>query len=197
MPYAEVSAFVARLRQAAPSASNLALEFTILTAARSGETMGATWAEIDLSHQLWIVPPERMKAGKEHRVPLTGRAIQILEAAREWSSAGALSGYVFPGGRAGQPLSVMALAMALRRAGGGDHTVHGFRSSFRDWCGDETSYPREVAEAALAHSIRDASEAAYRRATALEKRRGLMVFWESYLTPGARRQGVPLKNSKK
>jgi integrase len=178
MPYADIPDFISKLRAMPVSVSNLALEFTILTAARSGETMGAKESEFDIDGKLWTVPLERMKAGREHKVPLTDRCLEILEAVKKERRDG--DKFVFPGRRVGEPMSVMALAMALRRAGGSDYTVHGFRSSFRDWCGDETSFDRDVAEAALAHQIRDATEAAYRRATALEKRRGLMRAWTDF-----------------
>lgn len=188
MPYRDVPTFVAKLREA-PTTSLRALEFTILTAARSGEIMGARWGEFDLVDKLWTVPADRMKAKAEHRVPLTPRMLAILDELRpDKVDPEAL---VFPGARPGRPtdtsrsaerpLSSMALAMALRRAGGTGYTVHGFRSSFRDWVGDETAFPREVAEAALAHTIKDATERAYRRATALEKRRELMRAWGSFL----------------
>jgi integrase len=191
MPYAEVGAFVAKLREVS-TVSNLALEFTILTAARSGEVMGATWDEIDFDGRLWVIPAERMKGGREHRVPLTARMLEILQT-RKADLEERQGGFVFPGTKAGQGLSVMALAMAMRRAGAGSYTPHGFRSAFRDWCGDETGFPREVAEAALAHSIRDATEAAYRRATALEKRRSLMTAWDAYLSKSADRVVIPFR----
>lgn len=174
MPFREVPGFVAKLRES-PTTSNLALEFAVLTATRSGEVIGATWSEIDLQRGLWTVPAHRMKAGREHQVPLTSRMVEILEALPE------RAGLLFPGAKPGKPLSVMALAMALRRAGRGDVTVHGFRSAFRDWCGDETSFPRELAESALAHAIKDSTERAYRRSNALEKRRDLMAAWNSFL----------------
>lgn len=180
MSYLQVPAFVQKLRAATLSVSNLALEFTILTAARSGETMGATEAEFDIGARLWTVPAERMKARREHQVPLSDRCVEILELVNKERRPG--DKFIFPGRREGDQMSVMALAMALRRAGGEDFTVHGFRSSFRDWCGDCTNFPRDVAEAALAHTIRDATEAAYRRATALEKRRKLMDAWANYLS---------------
>ena len=176
MPFEDVPAFVDEL-QAVGSVSSSALEFLILTAARSGEVLGARWAEFDLGGSLWIVPAERMKARREHRVPLSPRCLAILadmELIRR-------SEYVFPGAKAGRPLSVMALEMQMRRLKRGDVTPHGFRSAFRDWAGECTSFPREVAEAALAHLVGDEVERAYRRGDALQKRRELMQAWASYL----------------
>lgn len=187
MAFDDVPAFVAKLRETATT-SNLALEFTILTAGRSGEIMGAVWSEFDLVEKVWSVPAVRMKGKRVHTVPLTGRMIAILDAVRR--DAAEQGAFVFQGAKAGKPLSVMALAMALRRAGAGEFTVHGFRSAFRDWCGDRTNFPRDLAEAALAHAIRDATEAAYRRGTALEKRRALMNAWSSFVEPGSADQRV-------
>ena len=153
-----------------------ALELTILTAARSGEVFGATWAEIDLDAALWTVPAARMKAGREHRVPLSAPAVGLLRAVEPLRGEG---DWVFPGQRAGRPLSTMAMDMMLRRMGS-EVTVHGFRSTFRDWVGELTDHPREVAEAALAHRVGDATERAYRRGDALEKRRALMSDWATY-----------------
>lgn len=158
----------------------LALEFLILTSARSGEALGARWSEIDFEARTWAIPPSRMKAGKEHRVPLSGRALAILE-----RLAGVKTGaFIFPGQRPSQGLSSMAMEMVLRRMKIEGVTVHGFRSAFRDWCGEATTFPREIAEAALAHRAGDATEQAYRRGDALEKRRGLMEAWAQYLEPG-------------
>lgn len=180
MPYVSVPSFAARLRERSGVAA-LALEFAILTAARSGEVMGATWDEIDLRERVWTVPPHRMKAGRIHRVPLSARAVEILEqmlAARTGT-------FVFPGAKPGKALSVMALEMVLRRMNITDATVHGFRSAFRDWAGNETSIPREIAEQALAHVIGDKAEQAYRRGDALDRRRILMNAWETYIREGA------------
>jgi integrase len=174
LPFADVPAFVAKLRERQGPAP-AALEFAILTAARSGEVLGATWDEIDLDGRVWTVPAARMKAGREHRVPLTDRAVTILKAMLKVRT----SAFVFPGMKADRPLSVMALEMVLRRMKV-DATVHGFRSAFRDWTGENTAFPREVAEAALAHLVGDAVERAYRRGDALEKRRSLMDAWEAY-----------------
>lgn len=177
MAYEDVPAFVERVRASEAMAAR-ALELAILTAARSGEVREAVWSEIDLDKALWIVPAARMKAGREHRVPLPARAVELLRELHE-ARTGDL---VFPGQRAGRPLSVMAMDMLLRRMKV-DVTVHGFRSSFRDWCGNETSFPRDLAEQALAHAVGDETERAYRRSDALEKRRKLMDAWASYLAP--------------
>jgi integrase len=175
MDYVKVPAFMAELRGRQSTAAR-ALELCILTAARSGEILNMTWSEADLEKKLWTVPAIRMKAGREHRVPLTARAISILKQLNETK----LSDFVFPGQKPGKPLSNMAMEMVLRRMKIENATVHGFRSSFRDWAGNESSYPREVAEAALAHVVGDQTEQAYRRGDALEKRRKLMEEWASY-----------------
>jgi len=176
MPYAEVPAFMAALRERDAVAA-LALEFCILNASRSGEVLGARWDEIDLDAKIWTIPAERMKARREHRVPLTAPALAILEKV----NAIRTGEHVFPGQRRERPLSVMALEMVLRRMKVEDATVHGFRSSFRDWAGEATSFPREVAEAALAHTVGDATERAYRRGDALDKRHKLMNAWVGFL----------------
>lgn len=170
LPFAQLPPFMTELSRA-PGNGALALKFLILTAVRSGEVLGAQWSEIDTDAKLWTIPASRMKANKEHVVPLSAAAMALLNAMP------GRSGYVFLGARAGKPLSSMALAMTLRRLGRADITAHGFRSTFRDWCGDATDTPRDVAEAALAHGIRDATEAAYRRGNALAKRRVLMEDW--------------------
>jgi integrase len=182
MPFAEVPAFVEKLRER-PAIAARALEFVLLTAARSGEALGARWSEIDLEAKVWTVPASRMKRGVAHRVPLAPRAIQILEEAKKLTRGDV----VFPAYRANKPLSDMALTMLLRRMKVDGLTVHGFRSSFRDWAGELTTFPREVAEAALAHAVGDETEQAYRRGDALAKRRKLMDAWASYLAkaPGA------------
>ena len=172
MPYEAIPAFVAELRTRDAMAA-LALEFVILTAARTNEVLGATWAEVDLEKAIWTVPAERMKAGKEHRVPLSPRAVEILEAVKPLEKAA-----VFPADKRGK-LSTMAMTMLLRRMKQ-DCTVHGFRSSFRDWAAECTGYAHEVAEMALAHSIENKVERAYRRGDLFEKRRRLMSDWASY-----------------
>lgn len=176
LPYPDVPAFVAALK-ARPAIAARALEFTILTAARSGETFGATWSEFDLDAGVWTVPKERMKAQREHRVPLSPPALAVLDEMKAFGTAS--EAYVFPGQKKDRPLSVMSMDMILRRMKV-DVTVHGFRSSFRDWCGEATEFPRELAEVALAHVVGDQTERAYRRGDALEKRRGLMLAWGEF-----------------
>lgn len=190
MPFADVPAFISNLRDAEGLAAR-ALEFTILTAARSGETYGAQWNEFDFEAKVWTVPAGRMKAGRIHRIPLSDRALEILVSMK----ASRVSDFVFPGMRPNRPLSSMAMEMTLRRMKV-DVTVHGFRSAFRDWCGEETSFPREVAEAALAHVIGDKAEQAYRRGDALEKRRALMAAWASLCNPQADKRVVPLSRAR-
>lgn len=160
-----------------------ALRFLILTAARSGEVRGATWGEIDPEAELWTVPGHRMKAGREHSVPLSSAALAILQQAKAWRLEEGPGALIFPGERAGRPLSDMSLSMPIRR-GGYEATPHGMRSVFRDWCGDATSFPREVAEACLAHVV-GGVEGAYRRGSALEKRREIMQLWADFLTGDA------------
>jgi integrase len=175
MPYEDVAAFIAKLRKREASAA-LALELCILTAARSGEILGMQWSEIDLDKGIWTVPANRMKAGREHRVPLSPRAVAML------CELGTLKtgAFVFPGQVRDKPLSNMAMEMILRRMKIENATVHGFRSSFRDWAGNVSDFPREVVETALAHVIGDKAEQAYRRSDALEKRRKLMDEWAAY-----------------
>ena len=176
LPFAEVSAFIRDLRTR-PGAAARALEFTILTAARSGEVRGMTWGEVDLENKLWNVPATRMKAEVAHQVPLTEVALAIISALHEDGLVP--EDCVFEAPRGGS-LSDMTLSAVLKRMGRGDITVHGFRSTFRDWAGDTTSFEREVVEMALAHTISSAVERAYRRGRALEKRRELMAVWANY-----------------
>jgi len=177
LPYREIGEFMAKLRQQGGVAAR-ALEFAILTAARTGEVLGARWSEINLAERVWVVPAERMKAGKEHRVPLSDRAIALLnEIGGGHSVPGA---FVFLGARPRSPLSNMSLLMTLRRMGRGDLTAHGFRSTFRDWAAERTAFPSEVAEMALAHAVGDKVEAAYRRGDMFEKRRQLAEAWARY-----------------
>ena len=175
LPWKELPAFVTQLRKRDGVAA-LALEFIILTAARSGEARGARWEEIDLASKVWTVPATRMKALKEHRVPLTARAIEILQRVGE----PVVGDLVFPGGKPGRPLSDMAFVALFNRMGVSAITTHGFRSTFRDWAGEATNFPRELAEAALAQTVGDKVERAYRRGDALERRRLLMEAWTAY-----------------
>jgi len=190
LPYADVPAFVAKLRTRKAVAA-LALEFAILTAARSGEVLGARWPEIDFDARVWTIPAKRMKSGREHRVPLSESALAILEKFGE----ARVSEFIFPGQGAGRPLSEMVLRRMLRRDAD-VVTVHGFRSSFRDWAGNETHFPRELAEAALAHAVGDKAEQAYRRSDALEKRRALMEAWAAYCEPSSADEKVTLLRRK-
>jgi integrase len=153
-----------------------ALRFAVLTSSRTNEALGARWQEIDLNARLWVVPRERMKAGREHRVPLSDAAFTIIAEMQTIRTAD----HVFPGQKEGAPLSNMALLMLLRRLGRGDLTVHGFRSTFRDWAAERTNFPAELAEMALAHAIGDKTEAAYRRLDMLEKRRELADAWAAH-----------------
>jgi integrase len=180
MPYEEVATFVGRLREMASPAAQ-ALELCILVAARSGEILGMQWEEVDLERKLWTIPAHRMKAGREHRVPLSARAVSILTGLHKLKSGK----FVFPGQVRHKSLSNMAMEMVLRRTKVENVTVHGFRSSFRDWAGNVSSFPREVVETALAHVIGDKAEQAYRRSDALEKRRKLMEAWAAYCEPKA------------
>lgn len=181
MSYQSTPAFVDRLKAHEALAAR-AFEFLIFTVGRSGEVLGAKWQEIDLDNRIWSVPAERMKARRLHRVPLTDAAIAILEPLSE----SRISDCVFPGQKKERPLSNMALQMLLRRMKITNASPHGFRSSFRDWAGDETSFPREVAEGCLAHVIGSETERAYRRADALEKRRALLNAWANFCTASNR-----------
>jgi integrase len=171
LPWMQMGAFMATLR-AAQGAGARATELIILTATRTSEVLNAKWTEFDLDAALWVIPRERMKGFREHRVPLSESAVRIL---REQPHLGE---YVFPGKKGA--LSNMACLQTLKRMGRGDLTVHGFRSTFRDWVSESTSYPRDVAEMALAHAIEDKSEAAYRRGDLIEKRRALMSDWAAH-----------------
>jgi len=182
LPYAELPAFMVKLREQ-EGVSPRALEFAILTATRTGETIGARWSEIDENAATWTIPAERMKGGREHRVPLPKRAIEILEKLPREGD------YVFPGGRPKQPLSNMALLTTLRRMGHGDITAHGFRSTFRDWAAEQTNFPREIAEMALAHAVSDKVEAAYRRGDLFRKRTQLMEAWAKFCASPPRQKG--------
>lgn len=179
MPYSDVPAFIARLRERV-SVGRLALEASILTAARSGEIRGATWSEVDLDAGLWSVPAERMKMARPHHVPLVPQALEAFIRAKTFSAP--CTDLVFPGQSLLKPISDMTL-MKVMRDFELPYTVHGFRSSFRDWVAEETSYPGEIAEAALAHAIPNKVEAAYRRTDFLEKRRALMRDWAAFCAP--------------
>ena len=184
LPYTEIPGFMGELR-AREGVSARALEFTVLTACRTGEAIGARWDEIDLAAKVWTVPADRMKADKEYTVPLSQRAVEILtELLRD------TSGFLFPGAKEGKPISNMAMLELLRGMKGKGFTVHGFRSSFRDWAGDCTNFSREIIEHALAHKIKDKAEASYRRSDALEKRRQLMVTWCAYCCSAVAASGV-------
>lgn len=174
LPIDDMKSFMADLRKMDGIAAT-ALEFVILTATRSGEVRGATWEEVDLTSNVWTVPAERMKAGREHRVPLTPRCIEILKSLPRIKDCA----YLFPAPRGGA-LSDMALTAVMRRMKV-DAVPHGFRSTFRDWAGERTNYPRELAEQALAHTLDNKVEAAYRRGDALEKRRLMMSDWAEFI----------------
>jgi integrase len=183
--YAELPAFMAELR-GKDGASARALEFTILTAARTGEVIGTKWSEIDNSSRIWTIPAARMKSGREHRVPLSDRALEIIgEQPRDGE-------FVFAGRKAGTSLSNMSMLELMRDMRGKGATVHGFRSTFRDWAAEQTSYPNEMCEIALAHVVSDKTEAAYRRGDMMEKRRRLMADWAAYC--GARLPTAPSDN---
>jgi integrase len=174
-----VPAFIHRVRDYEGKSTKLAFEFLILTASRTGEVLKAKWSEFDLEKKTWTVPAERMKAGREHRVPLSARCIEILEAGKELADG---SEYVFPGSSAKKPLSNMTFNMALRHMKRTDCTPHGFRSSFRNWASEKTNFPREVCEMALAHTLKDKTEAAYNRTDLFDKRRKLMDTWSAFAT---------------
>ncbi len=175
LPIDEMHGFMERLRQAEGTGAR-ALELAILTATRSGDVRGATWGEIDLQRAVWTIPAGRMKADREHRCPLSERALELLEGLPRFEG----TDLVFPGQRGDKPLSDMSLTAVLRRFKV-PVTAHGFRSTFRDWCAERTATPSEVAEMALAHAVGDATEAAYRRGDLFEKRRELMTLWAKFI----------------
>ncbi len=182
LPYSDVPAFMAELRERDALSARL-LEFTILTACRTGETIGARWDEIDWNKAVWTIPKERMKAKVQHRVPLSDAALAILAPLREV----AISDYVFPGQKPSKPLSTMTMLALLRRMGhGGEITTHGFRSAFSDWCSERTGFSAELREMALAHTIANKAEAAYRRGDLLDKRRELMEAWADWCQSDSR-----------
>ena len=187
MAYEDIPAFIGLLRKRKAMAA-LALEFCILTAARSGEVLGLPWLEIDMDKRVWTVPAVRMKPGREHRVPLPPRAVSILKELAKLSRGE----FVFHGRRPGDPLSSSSMDALLERMKIDDATVHGFRSSFRDWAGNVTNFPREITEMALSHVIGDKAEQAYRRGDALDKRRKLMEEWANYCEPQSTENGRPI-----
>ncbi len=174
LPWREVPIFMRDLRQRDGAAAQ-ALRLLILTATRTSETLAARWCEFDLARSLWIIPADRMKGGREHRVPLSPDALAII--GRLGSVDTQPDAFVFPGAKEGKPLSSMALLMLLRRMERGDLTAHGFRSAFRDWASEATDHPNEAAEMALAHVVGDKVEAAYRRGDLFSKRIALMADW--------------------
>ena len=184
LPYQEAPTFMDTLRARNGIAAG-AFEFAILTATRTSETIRATWSEIDIDAKTWTIPAERMKGGREHRVPLSDRTLKILAGLPREGE------YVFPGIKAGTPLSNMSLLKVLKVMERGDLTVHGFRSTFRDWAAETTAYPAHVAEMALAHAVSDQVEAAYRRGDLFEKRRRLMADWSTYCGQPARPAKAP------
>jgi integrase len=187
LPYDDLPAFTANLR-AWQSTAALALELCILTATRSGEVLNGRWNEFDLKKAIWTIPAIRMKAGHEHRIPLTARAVEILKSLQEVPH----HDHVFPGNARGKPLSSMAMSMLLRRMERKEITVHGFRSTFRDWASEQTSFPHETCEHALAHRISDKAEAAYRRGDQFEKRRELMDAWAAFCESRKSAKVLPL-----
>jgi integrase len=194
LPYVKMGAFMASLKTQ-DGLGALALQFTILTATRTGEAIGARWSEIDLDAGVWTIPGSRMKAGRDHRVPLSRAALAIL---RTRQKSGDKSVFVFPGGTRGKAISNMAMLQTLRRMERGDLTVHGFRSTFRDWAAEQTAIAREVGEAALAHVVGDKVEAAYRRGDLFEKRRKLMDAWATYCgTAKADAKIIPIQKAGK
>jgi integrase len=175
LPYSDVPAFLVELRNR-QAVSARTLEFVILTAARAGEVLGARWDEMDLAAKVWTVPAERMKAGREHRVPLSGSAIALLDHMSEARQGD----FVFPGSGINNPIDQSTMRALLKYIGRSDVTIHGFRSSFRDWAAERTNFPREVCEAALAHAVDNATEAAYRRSDLFRKRQQLMEAWARF-----------------
>lgn len=190
LPYTEIGSFMADLRQQAGMGAR-ALEFAIITAARSGEVRGATWAEVDIDQAVWNIPADRMKAGREHRIPLSNAALELLKYLPRTEG----SKLIFPNTK-GTALSDMTLTAVLRRMNR-PITAHGFRSTFRDWAGETTGYPREVIEHALAHQLKDKAEAAYARGTLFDKRRRLMADWAKYCAIVATTSSVTPINQKR
>lgn len=180
LPYAQVPSFLEALRAAdANESTKVAFEFMILTATRTGEVVGARWEEIDTQSKTWTIPAARIKASREHRIPLSQRCLELLERAKANADGGP---FVFPGRSSKAPLSNMVFLMMLRRMGRNDITAHGFRSAFRDWAAERTTFSRSVCEAALAHVVKDKTEAAYFRTDLLAQRRKLMDTWTKFAT---------------
>jgi integrase len=177
LPWAEMPAFMKEIAKH-DDLSYKAMQLTILTACRTSEVLGATWDELDLEKKVWKIPPHRMKAAKEHRVPLSNAAVDLINGLIRLKG----NAHLFPGAREGKPLSNMSMLMSLRRMNRTDLTMHGFRSTFRDWAAESTQYPREVCELALAHSRQDKVEAAYFRGDLFEKRQAMMNEWAVYVT---------------
>jgi len=192
LPYAEMPEFMAKLR-AVEGLSAMALEICILTATRTTEMLAAEWEEIDVDKKEWVIPPVRMKSGVEHHIPLSDRAVTVLKALRKVRDGK----YIFPSSKTNKKhLSNMSMTMVLRRMKYGHVTTHGFRSSFKDWAGEQTDFANEVSEAALAHVVKDKAEAAYRRATMFDKRRKLMANWAQYCEPKKDGKVVTLSHAK-
>ena len=185
MPYKQLPAFIARLHGQS-GVTALALEFLILTAARSAEVTGATWGEIDLKTGTWTIPGNRIKAGREHKVPLSKRALEIIKSLPRAES------HIFLGQTQGNGLSSGAFRALLERMGVENVVPHGFRSTFRDWAAEQTNFPREVAEAALAHVTGDKVEAAYRRSDLFDKRRKMMEAWAGFCMPRSSAAVLPI-----
>ena len=191
LPYDDLPKFIGKLRSETQSIAALALDFCILTVTRTNETIGAVWSEVDLAKGVWTIPAKRMKAGHEHRIPMPPRALEILhqmQAARLPHNQ-----HVFPGLKKGNGLSNMAMAAVLKRIKRDDITVHGFRSTFRDWSSEQTHFAHETCEHALAHRISDKAEAAYRRGDQFEKRRKLMEAWQAFADSKPLAKVLPLK----
>ena len=194
IPYGAVGDFIRKLHDSAAGEEvKLALELTILTAARTNEVIAANWSEIDLELGLWVIPANRMKASREYRIPLSDRAVEVLKKAKELAGGAA---FVFPARKAGRHMSNMAMLMAMRRMKA-DGTVHGFRSSFRDWASEVSSFPRDLCEMALAHAVSNKTEAAYRRGDLLEKRRPLMKAWAHYVLSKPKAAVIPISQARK
>ncbi|MEP6827695.1 MAG: integrase arm-type DNA-binding domain-containing protein [Aestuariivirga sp.] len=191
IPYDDLPTFMRELRAIENSLAAKALEFCILTATRTNETLGIVWSEVDLAKRVWVIPAKRMKAGYEHRIPLSERAVEILKTMEPVRSAH--SPYIFPGRATGKSLSHVSMAHVLKRMKRDTITVHGFRSTFRDWASEQTSSPHKVCEMALAHVIGNKAEAAYRRGDLFEKRRLLMDGWQAFADSKPLAKVLPLK----